>query len=152
MTDMTIDPKRLDDLLDLFGADFDRWPDRTAAQQARLAALQDPDFRHRFEAAKRLDSAFRSLSTEIESRVPETRLAALEETILRQVEPQAERRRLLSVPVLRRLAASALVACALGAGLGEWAPLLPEAAAEAYDELLLGTADAASDIGIAADG
>ncbi len=147
---MTYDPKTLDELLDLHGTDFDNWPDASATQQARLAALQDPDFRRRFEAAKRLDSAFRDISTEIEGRLPGTRMSALEDTILRHIEPQAEQRRILSLPVLRRLAASAVVACALGAGLGEWAPLLPEAATEAYDELLLGT-DAVSEIGTAAD-
>ena len=152
MMDMTHDPKAMEDLLDLYGADFERRPEATASQQVRLAAIQDPAFRSRLESAKWLDSAFRSLSAEFDSRIPEMQMTALEATILEQVEQQAERRRLFSTPVLRQLAASALVACNLGAGLGEWAPLLPEIATEAYDELLLGTANATSDTGVAAEG
>lgn len=130
----------LTDMLDLHGADFDQWPDRDAAQQARQAALSDPAFRQQLEAAKRLDRSFTALSKAIDTNpVVETRLADMQTTILTQIEPQAQRRRAFSSRSLMRLAASLILACGLGIGVGQIIPDQSASPSDALDQMLLGT-------------
>lgn len=130
----------LSDMLDLHGADFDQWPDRDAAQRARLAALSDPAFREQLEKAKRLDRSLAALSDAIdESPAVEARLSGMQANVLAQIEPQAQRRRALSGRSLMRLAASLILACGLGIGVGQIMPDESASQPDALDQLLLGT-------------
>lgn len=133
---------RLSSLLDLFGADLNDWPDSEAAQQARAAALSDPEFRLKLEAAKRIDRSFSALSTALE-RAPdmEKRLADIQSAVLETIEPQAQRKRAFSRRSLMRLAASVVIACGLGVGAGQIIPDQPTGQPDALDQLLLGSYD-----------
>ncbi|MCP4315999.1 MAG: hypothetical protein GY789_08275, partial [Hyphomicrobiales bacterium] len=114
---------KLDSLLDLYGADLNSWPDQEAAQEARKAALSDPQFRGLLDAAKRIDDSFTALSSAIDrSPALDTRLADMQNKLLAQIEPQAQRRRAFSSRTLMRFAASVVVACGLGIGVGQIVP------------------------------
>ncbi|MEM9104595.1 MAG: hypothetical protein AAGC96_02980, partial [Pseudomonadota bacterium] len=63
----------------------------------------------------------------------------LQQTVLAQVEPQAQRRRAFSSRSLMRLAASMILACGLGIGVGQIIPDQPTGQPDALDQLLLGT-------------
>lgn len=137
MNEMNI---RLADMLDLHGADLDQWPDQEAAQQARLAAMSDPAFRQQLDAAKRLDRSFAAFSDTIDrSAAVEARLSRLQANVLTQVEPQAQRRRAFSSRSLMRLAASLILACGLGIGVGQIVPDESASQPDVLDQLLLGT-------------
>ena len=130
----------LSDMLDLHGADLERWPDRDAAQRAREAALSDPAFRRQLESAKRLDRSMVALSDAIDTSAGmETRLAHMQAGILARVEPQAQRRRAFTTRSLMRLAASLILACGLGIGVGQIIPDPPASQPDALDQMLLGT-------------
>ncbi len=136
--------RRLEDMLDLHGAEFSRWPEPAEAQRARAAALGDPVFRRRVDAARRLDTALGEMVDSIDQKVAAPALASLESTVLKEIGPQAERRRMFSTSNLRRLAAGALIAVAVGAGIGEWGRPAAQPEVEAFDQLLLGSDDVAA--------
>jgi hypothetical protein len=150
---MTDKPQALEHLLDLHGADLACWPDPAAAQEARTTALRDPSFRRKLDAAKRIDATFDRLSNAIgNDEATGSRFATVEATVLQQIEAQAERRRMFSAPVLARLAASALIACAVGVGVEDWLPNQTVGKTEAYDQLLLGSADEQTEQGPVGEG
>ncbi|MCP5001969.1 MAG: hypothetical protein GY933_25370 [Hyphomicrobiales bacterium] len=131
---------KLDSLLDLYGADLNSWPDQEAAQEARKAALSDPQFRGLLDAAKRIDDSFTALSSAIDrSPALDTRLVDMQNKLLAQIEPQAQRRRAFSSRTLMRFAASVVVACGLGIGVGQIVPDQTLNQPDAFDQLLLGS-------------
>ncbi|MEX3008638.1 hypothetical protein [Hoeflea sp. TYP-13] len=133
---------KFESLLDLYGADLNSWPDQTAAQKAREAAMRDPEFRSRLDAAKRIDASFGALANALDkSPSIEAGLAAMQSSMLTQIEAQAQRRRAFSSRTLMRLAASVVIACGLGIGVGQIVPDQTLVQADAHDQLLLGTSD-----------
>ncbi len=138
----------LTELLDLHGANLDEWPDPDAAQQARMAALSDPAFRQQLEDARRLDRSFAALAGSVDSNPSvEARLAGMQAAVLAQVEPQAQRRRAFSSRSLMRLAASLILACGLGIGVGQIVPEQASGQPDVLDQLLLGTYQPSTDNG-----
>lgn len=126
----------LESLLDKHGSDLTRWPDQEAARKARLTAMEDHHFRRTFDAARRLDRSFDGLVEHVDATVTQRRSPAMQEVILRQVASEAAGRRPLSILSLQRLAASVVLACAIGMALGEWAPIPAQQETEAFDQLL----------------
>ena len=75
------------------------------------------------------------------------RLADLKASILAQVEPQAQRRRVFSNRTLMRLAASLVLACGIGVGVGQIVPDPADSRPDALDQLLLGAYQPPADDG-----
>ena len=137
---------RFEQFIDLHGADFNSWPDQTRAQEARQAALSDPQFRRRLEVAKRVDKSLSVLSSALEdSPVIRSRSSAMQAALLERIDAQAQRRRAFSWRSLSRLAAGIVVACGLGIGVGQIVPDTDLAQSDAFDELLLGSGDSAAE-------
>ena len=141
--------EKLESLLDLYGADLTEWPDRDAAQDAREAALRS--IRCSASSLTRpggSTSHSRALSSAIErSPERERRLAGMQAALLETIEPQAQRRRAFSSRTLMRLAASVVVACGLGIGVGQIVPDQELNQPDALDQLLLGSVDGNSQSG-----
>ncbi|MEM6462807.1 MAG: hypothetical protein AAF724_12915 [Pseudomonadota bacterium] len=129
---------KLEAMLDLHGADLNRWPDADAAQEARKAALSDSAFRAQLDAARKIDKRFEALSKAIDrSPIVDAGIANMENVLLAHVEAHAERRRAFSRGTLVRLAASLVVACGLGFGLGQFVPDSDFNQPDAFDQLLM---------------
>lgn len=133
---------RFEQFIDLHGADFNSWPDRALAQEARQAAMSDPQFRRRLDAARRVDQSLSALSSALEdSPVIRSRSSAMQAALLERIDAQAQRRRAFSWRSLSRLAAGIVVACGLGIGVGQIVPNAGLSQSDAFDELLLGSGD-----------
>ncbi|MDA4844120.1 hypothetical protein [Hoeflea poritis] len=133
---------RLEQLIDLHGADLNSWPDRELAQEARQAAMSDPQFRRRLDAARRVDKSLSALASALDdSTAMRTSSSAMQAALLDRIDAQAQRRRAFSWRSLSRLAAGIVVACGLGIGVGQIIPDQDIAQNDAFDELLLGSGD-----------
>ncbi|WP_419912124.1 hypothetical protein [Hoeflea sp.] len=136
---------RFENLIDLYGADLNAWPDKEMAQQARQAALSDPQFRIMLDAAKRVDRSLASLSVALhDGTAMRERTDSMQEAVLKRIDEQAQRRRAFSVRTLSRLAAGIVLACGLGIGVGQIVPDQPLTQGDAFDELLLGSGDSSA--------
>ncbi|WP_136659035.1 hypothetical protein [Nitratireductor sp. XY-223] len=133
---------RIENLIDLHGANLNAWPDQELAQEARRAALSDPQFRRKLDTARRMDQSLAALSTALENNASAgTRTARMQDAILERIDAQAQRRRAFSRRTLSRLAAGIVLACGLGVGVGQIVPDPGLSQSDAFDELLLGSGE-----------
>lgn len=126
----------LEALLDRHGPDLTLWPDPSMADRARKAALSDRRFRAKLDAAKKLAEHIAVLSEELDDHdLLGASAGKVELALMAHAERRAPVRRAFSRTTLMRLAATVLIACAVGAGVGQFA-----------DGALIGGPDVSEDV------
>jgi len=110
MTPGSISEDTARDLLDRYGGDLSRWPDRTLARRAAEATLANPALRRHLDAARALDSGLSSLRDSLDAEIASSRaVARVKASILSRTRPR---------PYERLRWAAAIVAIMLAGGLG----------------------------------
>ncbi len=132
----------LEALLDRYGPDLTLWPDPTDADRARKAALSDRRFRAKLDAAKKLAEHIAVLSEELDDHgLLGASAGKIELALMAHAERRAPVRRAFSRTTLMQLAATVLIACAVGVGVGQYADDGLGAGSEVSEDVLFGLMD-----------
>lgn len=135
-------PADLEELLDTHGPDLTLWPDASDVDRARKAALNDRQFRSKLDAATKLAQHLAVISEELDDHpMLDAAAGKIELSLMAHAERRGPVRQVFSSTTLVRLAATILIACAVGAGVGHYAEGSLTGGTEMSDDVLYGLMD-----------